>query len=86
MQPYALAESKTTSVKRKGCDPNNPVLILLFIKDIIASGIVGAAIELPVFPGSQYKITTAARTFAAGHGCIPAFFVAVDVVKVPHAV
>ena len=58
----------------------------LFVEDVVTPGIIGAAIELPVFPGSQYKITTAARTFTVGHGGIPAFFVAVDVVEVQLAI
>ena len=39
-----------------------------FVEDIVALGIIGATIEQPVFPGSQYKITTAARSFTVGHG------------------
>jgi len=39
----------------------------LFVEDIVAPGIIGAAIELAVFPVPQDKIASTARTFAAGY-------------------
>ena len=58
----------------------------LFIDDIIAPWIIGAAIELTVSPSSQNERTTTSGTSAAGHGRIPAFLVSVDVVEVLLAV
>ena len=54
----------------------------LFIEDIVAPGIVGAAVELSIFPVSQNKTATTSRTSAAGHSCVPALLVSIDISKV----
>ena len=55
---------------------------MLFVEDVVAPGIVGATVELAVFPVPQDQIATAARTFATGHGSVAAPFVAIDIVEV----
>ena len=47
---------------------------MLFVEDVVAPGIVGATVELAVFPVPQDQIATAARTFATGHGSVAALF------------
>ena len=55
---------------------------ILFVENVVAPGIVGAAVELTISAVPEDQTATAARTSSAGHSCVPALLVSIDISKV----